>query len=730
MSSPANWAARLLTLLLVLQPTISPAQAPPYDVFPEANPPYYRVRYESSSRPGELAFSVNYTIWIPSHVKTLRGVVVHQHGCGEGSCKSGLSGAYDLHWQSLARNHDCALLSPVYEQTKDGNCQLWCDPRNGSAGTFQRALVELGQQSGHPELAKVPWALWGHSGGGHWAGGMVLMHPQRVAAAWLRSGVPLLKSNPNRPEIKVHDVPDRSLGVPVMCNLGTKEGVTVKDGRFSGVWPATQVFFNELRKRGGLVGVAIDPLTSHECGNQRYLAIPWLDTCLENRLPRAHEEGLRAMPTEKAWLAAPTGGPPVPMAKFAGNPTAAAWLPNEKFAKHWMEYVKDTGVTDHTPPPQPTNLVVKGNELSWKAEADLESGLARFVIERDGRFLANVPADGTNRFGRPVFQNLLYSDTPTLPLIRMGFTDETADANEQHRYRVFSVNTVGLTSDKVSSQISSKNVWSSGAHKIVVDGIEREFLLDVPSQLQPNSALVFVFHGYTDSARSIRRYSGFSKLVDTHGFVAVYPQGTRDSRGKTFFQVGYSFHEKNSIDDVKLTRTLTDRLVKDLQLDPKLVFATGMSNGGDMSYFLASQDEPFVRAIAPVAGTMMKKWGGSFIPRARIPVLHVHGTADRITKWQGDLENRDGWGAYLSLDQVLAKWVDGMELEKVDVAETSSGNGSDQPRILRRRWSTDVDDTVVQLYRIEDGGHVWPKHLDEPETTTAAVIWEFFSSYR
>ena len=72
---------------------------------------------------------------------------------------------------------------------------MWCDPRNGSDAAFQKCLVDLGAKSGHPELAKVPWALWGHSGGGHWAGGMVLLHPERVAAAWLRSGVPLLKAD-------------------------------------------------------------------------------------------------------------------------------------------------------------------------------------------------------------------------------------------------------------------------------------------------------------------------------------------------------------------------------------------------------------------------------------------------------------------------------------------------------------------------------------------------------
>ena len=84
--------------------------------------------------------------------------------------------------------------------------------------------------------------------------------------------------------------------------------------------------------------------------------------------------------------------------------------------------------------------------MSWEADADLESGLATFIIERDGQFLANVPEQGKNPFGRPLFQNLQYSDTPTQPLVRMQFTDTTAEAGKPHRYRVIAVNTVGLKS--------------------------------------------------------------------------------------------------------------------------------------------------------------------------------------------------------------------------------------------------------------------------------------------
>ncbi|MBI5688765.1 MAG: hypothetical protein HZC55_01615 [Verrucomicrobia bacterium] len=424
-----------------------PAQQGPYEVFPEATPPYYRVRYEASDKPGDLIFPVNHTIWIPPGVRTLRGVIVHQHGCGEGSCKSGLTGAFDLHWQALAKRHDCALLAPAYEQPQTADCQRWCDPRHGSAAVLQRALADLGARSGHPELATVPWALWGHSGGGHWAGGMAMLYPERVAAVWLRSGVPLMQPDPARPTIRPHEVPEAALQVPMMCNPGTKEGVTEKGNRFASVWPANEAFFTAVRRRGGLVGVAIDPLTSHECGNQRYLAIPWFDACLTVRLPKRPGARLHPMPATGAWLAALGSTEAVPAGKFPGDTRRAIWLPNEAIAKAWEHYVRDTVVPDTTPPPAPTNLQLVGRELTWTAEADLESGLAGFIIERDGQPLARLPGQPKNPYGRPVFQGLQYSDTPVQPLVRMIFTDTTAEPGRNYRYRVRAVNTAGLTSD-------------------------------------------------------------------------------------------------------------------------------------------------------------------------------------------------------------------------------------------------------------------------------------------
>ncbi len=243
------------------------------------------------------------------------------------------------------------------------------------------------------------------------------------------------------------------------------------------------------------------------------------------------------------------------------------------------------------------------------------------------------------------------------------------------------------------SAAESTSDWKSGTHKIVVAGLEREFVLDVPATTKPK-ALVWAFHGYTGSADSFRRSSGLAALAEKYGFIVIYPQGTRDSRGKTFFNVGYEFHKDEKVDDVLFIRTMTDRITKDLELDRRAVFATGMSNGGDMSFLLATQEKRIVHAVAPVAGTMMKSRADGFVPKHRVSILAVHGTADRVTKWAGDIDNRDGWGSYLSVESVLKLWTKGQNLK---LSTTRNVSSADSKQRVARGPNESVEMRVSRL---------------------------------
>ena len=402
---------------------------------------------------GKLAMDAEWRIWIPSDVKTLRGVVVHQHGCGTGSGDGGRTAVYDWHWQALARKHDCALIAVSYRQG-DLACELWCDPRNGSAQSFLDALDYFAEVSGRPELTRVPWALWGHSGGGQWVGSMCSLYPKRIAGAWLRSGCPdtVAKTFDELP------MNDDVRNVPMMLNLGKYEF------DFGIVWGSCWPYFGKMRAQGAKIGLIMDPKTHHETGSSRYPAIRFLDDCLTARLPdEAGSDALRPTPegfvlpieqiTDKEICADDVVKNPE---KPDGNYDAAerrefmkdgVWLPNKEYVDVWRKYSVDCTFDDTTNPPEPTDVTVdKNGTLKWKCRADIESGLRTFIIYCDGEEIAKTPtAPCVN--SRETFQGVMYSDTPDFSLPEPTFTIENYDP--ERSYSVAAENTNGLRSEKV-----------------------------------------------------------------------------------------------------------------------------------------------------------------------------------------------------------------------------------------------------------------------------------------
>jgi hypothetical protein len=410
---------------------------------------YHEVSYPPSTEPGELQFGVTYTLWIPGDVERIRGVIVHQHGCGDGACRGGATAAYDLHWQALARKWDCALLGPSYQQGEHPNCRLWCDPRNGSGDTFLKALDDLAEKSDHPEVATAPWCLWGHSGGGFWASLMQVKHPQRIVAIWNRSGTAF--SAWESGEIPKPKIPEAAFAVPVMCNPGVKEK---EHERFHRAWDGCLAMFEAYRAKGAPIGFAPDPRTSHECGDCRYLAIPFFDACLAMRLSDedSTNQDLKPIDWNEAWYADVLGAVPLSAGSYRDDQAKAVWLPNKRVAQAWAEYVKTGAVGDTTPPPPPRNVRTAAQadgsvRIAWEADADLESGIGAFAIERDGKVIAQVPEKPAGRFGRPLFQRMSYHDTPEAPLPAMEYVDTSVKTSDGHAYRVVAVNSVGLRSE-------------------------------------------------------------------------------------------------------------------------------------------------------------------------------------------------------------------------------------------------------------------------------------------
>jgi lysophospholipase L1-like esterase/pimeloyl-ACP methyl ester carboxylesterase len=390
----------------------------------------YQVHYPATIQPGQLRIGADYYLWLPEKTKTLRGVIVHQHGCGVGASRGGRTAADDLHWQALARKWNCALLGSMYEPRREINCRWWCDSRNGSNDRFLEALDHFAQATDHAELKTVPWCLWGHSGGGFWASLVQARHPERIVAIWFRSGTAF--GYWSKGETTPPKLPDAAYAIPMIGNPGLKEK---DDPRFHTAWDGLTEMQAAYRDRGAaFFEFAPDPRTAHQCGDSRYMAIPFFDFWLEHRLPRNASKSQTLRPTQ---------------------PAVSIW--KTRMAGKLTEYIKTGAVSDSTPPPAPTAVQVKRLEdgpfeITWKAKADFESGIRAFVIERNGKPIGQLPEKPSNRFGRPLFQGMTYHDTPQPPLTDMRFIDRRAGIGETPTYSVRTINTVGLTSNPTSSR--------------------------------------------------------------------------------------------------------------------------------------------------------------------------------------------------------------------------------------------------------------------------------------
>lgn len=409
---------------------------------------YFEVRYPPSTEPGELIYGVKYRLWIPEGVEKVRAVIVHQHGCGAGACKSGEFAAYDLQWQALARKWDCALLGPSIEQGEAPDCRKWCDPRNGSARAFLNGLRDLAVKSGHPEVEQVPWCLWGHSGGAFWSTLMQTLYPERIVAIWLRSGTAFYAWEGG--EIPLPNLSMEAMMVPMISNPGIKED---GDKQFGRIWSGSVEMFQQYRQRGALLGFAPDPFSGHDCRESRAIAIRFFDTCLAARLPDA--EGnltqLKPMPIQDAWYVRMLSDRAEPAGRFEGDLRTGGWLPDQKFAEAWSEYVRTGNVTDSTPAEAPTEVVAKrladGTvEVTWSATGDMESGLSGFTILRNGEEAGSVSPEKESPIKINQWQVLAFHDTPTVMQPEMKWIDQKPSAGEDVEYQVISLNGAGLKS--------------------------------------------------------------------------------------------------------------------------------------------------------------------------------------------------------------------------------------------------------------------------------------------
>ncbi len=264
-------------------------------------------------------------------------------------------------------------------------------------------------------------------------------------------------------------------------------------------------------------------------------------------------------------------------------------------------------------------------------------------------------------------------------------------------------------------------------------GRERTYLIYIPPGIDTSTPIppVLVFHGGLGNARNALRMTGFNRAADQAGFLVVYPNGSGRRPDVLLTWNGgdcRGYAVEQQVDDVGFVRALIAALDSEFDLDPRRIYATGMSNGAIMSYRLACQAADIFAAIGPVAAT--QNFDGCQ-PSEPVSIIHFHGTADRHTPYEGGMGPDSLAGvAFTSVEETIAFWVG---RDACPSEPESERRGS----ILHARYSPCTSGTAVELYTIEGGGHAWPGSVrlrpgaDEPtrEISATDTMWTFFASH-
>jgi polyhydroxybutyrate depolymerase len=216
------------------------------------------------------------------------------------------------------------------------------------------------------------------------------------------------------------------------------------------------------------------------------------------------------------------------------------------------------------------------------------------------------------------------------------------------------------------------------------------------------------------------------RAATKRGLVAVHPEGVAVA-GVQGWNAGGCCGASSAlkIDDVGFVAALLGALAKRVCLDPRRVYATGMSNGAFFAYRLACELADRIAAVAPVAGVNLTK---PCAPARPIPMLHFHGTEDNLVPYGGN--SLLGWPAARA---------SALELAGLVGCGATPQAGYAKGEVSCESWSAGCKaSTEVRLCSVKGGGHTWPGGVDVPvpwlghmtkDIDATATMLDFFAAH-
>jgi polyhydroxybutyrate depolymerase len=273
------------------------------------------------------------------------------------------------------------------------------------------------------------------------------------------------------------------------------------------------------------------------------------------------------------------------------------------------------------------------------------------------------------------------------------------------------------------------------------DGITRFYNVHLPPDYNKNKSLpvVIYLHGGGGSLRAAYQ-DGVDKAADKFGFILVIPNGTGPipdrlltwNGGKWESDECCGYASDHNIDDVGFIAKMIKEVEAKFNVAKKKIYATGISNGGLMSYRLACELSDQIAAIAPVAPPATPR---ECSPSRPVSVMHIHGTADPCAPFDGGTTGKCiGIRTFRaqSAFTVVSFW------EKSNKCSTILETVYQKGKAVCKKYTGCQDGSDVELCTVEGMGHAWPSGWQYfPTERIGPVsydmsfdqIWEFFKNH-
>jgi len=303
---------------------------------------------------------------------------------------------------------------------------------------------------------------------------------------------------------------------------------------------------------------------------------------------------------------------------------------------------------------------------------------------------------------------------------------------------------------------------------IDVDGVERDFIVYVPEAAAGDDAapVVLMFHGSGQTAEEFLTDSGWKEKADAIGLIAVFPQGlvhcyfddvdhdgvygeagerrfgTKWASGALGEADGLPLCSAEELatlpaaeraqadhplaDDIAFFDALVVRLGADFVIDPKRIYATGFSNGGQFVSRLSVERSEVIAAGASAGAAM--DFDPSAAPRPMSFVWSVGEIDDRFTPLVGGPLplNESLMTDYLLGHEMLGDYLTTLSLGEAYTFTTGTAGDVSFASFLFAQSTVGADNTL-RVVAIEGLGHQYPNGTNS-QVSAAEQLWAMFST--